>query len=311
MVDRVEAWSALRLRSSDQRYHDVRRVKRTVPEFNVQIVKALRDARLDSDALPALNAVIEESAEEFSHVLLACGVTANDFRRNFRHGSAGYHRIPANDLAELGLLQQERLDGYVVFRMTKDQTWNVKQRWAKLRRADRLIHDPQGRHWARILAATLDGRRDEHVGYLCDLRDRGISLVEQNAVTGTQDAVEHAARNMMRQLRSFSHSPPDWLNWDAAKEAKEARGAWFTIRERLRQGHEWYRVSAAEHRVEIEKMLVVCEAFLDGGNVRAAVWDPDTSQRHCSAARLRDRIDRVSLANNGVRQVSGSGLDQV
>lgn len=292
------------MRSSDQRYHEVRRVKRDVPQYSVQLVKALRDARLDVDAMPALERVVRDSAQEFTHLLLCTGITATDFRRNFRHGSAGYHVITGVQLAGRAALLGENLDGFSVLRMSKDQTWNVKQRWAKLRRADVLIHDPQGAHWYKLLAAMLDGQRDENVGLLADLRDRGVSLVAENAITGTQDAVEHAARNLVRHIRSWAENPPETMKWD---DAYAARGAWTGLNERLRMGSSWYKHETPEdHRVEIEKALVVCEAFLDGKDVREAFYDPDTSGRHCSASRLAARIERVRAERSAWRRPEGA-----
>ncbi|WP_242152624.1 hypothetical protein [Sphingomonas sp. BAUL-RG-20F-R05-02] len=236
---------------------------------------------------------MKQSASEYTHILLATGVTATDFRRNFRRGSPAHHMIPVSALVSTPPLRAERLDGFKAMRLSKEQVWNVKQRWAKLRKLDVLIHDPQGRFWARLQECALDGVENEHLGVLCDLRERGEALVEAQAVPGTEEAVERASRELVRHIRSWSDVAPNDLIFN---ERKQAIGAYNRARRIQKSGQAMFATSAAEVRVELEKALVVAEAYVDGTSVRAAYYDPDTSGRHCSVARLDARLVRVQDA---------------
>jgi len=278
------------MRSSDQRYFQVRRTKREANLYP-EIATALADAKRDPAAIPALNSLIEQSAHEFSHILLASGRTATDFRRNYRRGCARHNMVAANDIAPHASLLVERLDGYQVMRLSKEQTANIKMRWVKLRTCDLLIHDPQGVLWARIIGASLSASNEDNLGLLGYLRDRGENLVADKAVMGTQEAVDRAAKQLVRFVSSFGDNTPDWMEeWDAERQEREARFAWRRANRMIREGAEWHQMNDAEFRLEIEKQIVIAEAFLDGGNVMAAYHDPDTSKRH---SRLQPRLDRL------------------
>ncbi|WP_293984906.1 hypothetical protein [Sphingobium sp.] len=123
-----------------------------------------------------MDAIIRESAAEYPAILLACGRTANDFRRAFRRGAAGYHNISANNLAPMELLRDEALDGYAVMRLTREQTTTVKGKAEKLFARDRLIDDPSGAIWLEVIHAHLAGEREAHLDLLLNLRDRGRVL---------------------------------------------------------------------------------------------------------------------------------------
>ena len=283
------------MRSSDQRYHAVQRTKRDSrnwEQWSTKLVAALRDARLGGSFEP-LEQAIRGGAAEFSHILLACGRTATDFRRNYRVGSPNWHTVWANEICPLDTLATERLDGFAIMRLSREQAKNVKLRWTKLRRQDLLIHDPQGTHWIKAMGCWIDGNRDEHLGTLLDLRDRGVSLVDENTAKGSETALERASKEFVRFVGQLSTTTPDWFDWTDERSAKEAGIAQTQVKLRLQRGAEWYGVSAAEHRLEIEKALVVCEAHAGGGDVRAAVYDPNTTQRHCSASRLAYRLKRL------------------
>lgn len=278
------------MKSSDQRYFQVRRTKRET-NFYPEIATALADARRDPAAIAALNSLIAQSAHEFTHILLASGRTATDFRRNYRRGAARHNMVAANDIAPHASLLVEKLDGYQVMRLSKEQTRNIKMRWVKLRTCDLLIHDPQGALWARVIGASLAGCNDDNLGLLGYLRDRGENLVEVKAVKGSQEAVDRAAKQLVRFVASFGDNPPDWFTvWDAEQQEREARFAWRRANRMIREGAEWHQMNEAEFRLEIEKQIVIAEAFLDGGNVMAAYHDPDTSKRH---SRLQPRLDRI------------------
>jgi len=165
------------MRSSDQRYYHVQRPKRTTEDFTVEIVKALQRARIEGD-IKGLDDVLGRSASEYPVVLLACGRTANDFRRSFRRGVGGYHNIPFNNLAPLDLRVDERLDGYAAMRLSREQHANVKDKSEKLYERDRLISDPQGATWTQLIHAHMAGQREEHIDLLLNLRDRGRVLNE-------------------------------------------------------------------------------------------------------------------------------------
>ncbi len=282
------------MRSSDQRYRQVQRTKRSTEqwqEWSNALVLALREAKLNLATFPAVERAVRGGAPEFGHILLASGRTANDFRRNYRQGSPHWHVLPTNSLCSQAALESEKLDGFTLMRLSREQVKNVKLRWMKLRAGDILIHDPQGALWTKLMAAMLAGSRDEHLGLLCDLRDRGDNLVEQNALMGSEGAVDRAARQLVKLVQGFGTDTPEWVeDWDEARCAKEARGAWRRLKEMISLGAAWHNLSEPEFRVELEKELVVVEAFIDGGNVMAAAHNPDTSGRH---SRLQPRLDRV------------------
>lgn len=163
------------MRSSDQRYYHVQRTKREVQDFTKAIVIALRDARLEGK-IDALDAIVRDSACEYRTILICCGRTANDFRRAFRRGPAGYHNVQANNLAPVDLLRDEALDGYSIIRLTREQARTVKDKAYKLYQRDRIIDDPQGAIWAKVMRATLTGQLEEHMDLLLNLRDRGRIL---------------------------------------------------------------------------------------------------------------------------------------
>jgi len=167
------------VRSSDQRYFHVQRTKRPTEQYGDQIVHARQTART-TGTTEQLDAVIRESAVEHPVVLLACGRTANDFRRQFRRGTPAYHGVAANDVAPIDLLRDEKLDGYVVMRLTREQHRAVRDKAEKLYGRDRLLSDPQGAIWTQVVHASLAGEREEHIDLLANLRDRGRVLNEQD-----------------------------------------------------------------------------------------------------------------------------------
>lgn len=160
------------MKSSDQRYFHVQRTKRDAQDFTREIVIALRDART-AGKLDALDVVIRESAIEYPTILMCCGRTANDFRRSFRRGPAGYHNVTANNLCPVELLRDEALDGYALIRLTREQARTIKDKAEKLYKRDRIIDDLQGAVWVEVMRAHLTGQSEEHLELLLDLRDRG------------------------------------------------------------------------------------------------------------------------------------------
>ncbi|WP_448538519.1 hypothetical protein [Sphingobium yanoikuyae] len=160
------------MKSSDQRYFHVQRPKRLVQDFTEAIVNALRDARTEGH-IDALDAIIRASAREYRTILFCCGRTANDFRRAFRRGPAGYHNVPTNNLAPIDLLRDEALDGYALIRLTREQARTIKDKREKLYERDRIIDDPQGAVWVEVMRATLAGQLEEHLDMLVNLRERG------------------------------------------------------------------------------------------------------------------------------------------
>lgn len=159
---------------------------------------ALRAARIGEGDFSAVLDAVRAGAPEFSHILLACGRTATDFRRNYRIGSPNWHIVNANNLCDVETLARERLDGFVLMRLSREQTKNVKLRWTKLRAQDVLIHDPQGIIWGRIVGAHVVGKREKHLGLLEDLRERGVSLVNENSAKNSDTALERSGKEMMR-----------------------------------------------------------------------------------------------------------------
>lgn len=278
------------MRTSDARYRAVQRTKRDPFDY-VPLVKALRDARLDPHNLNGLDAVVKRSAGEFTHVLLATGMTANDFRRNFRVGSNGANLIPVNSMAGHDALTAQKLDGYVVMRLSREQTKNVKLRWAKLRDQDRLLHDPQGSVWMGLLTCWINATSEtETIARLNDLRDKGERLTAKADVVG-QDAVDRSARELLRYIAS----PVYWatVDWDDKKIEEEARSSARYARRIYREGCEWHGGVVDTWRKKIEEQLVVAEAFIAGDDVKAASFNPDTSKRHSTEAQLVARLDRV------------------
>ncbi|WP_288484805.1 hypothetical protein [uncultured Novosphingobium sp.] len=77
-------------------------------------------------------------------------------------------------------LLEERLDGYALMRLTREQHRILKSKSEKLYERDRLISDPQGTTWLAIIEAHLAGEREEHIDLLLNLRERGRVLNEQD-----------------------------------------------------------------------------------------------------------------------------------
>jgi hypothetical protein len=279
------------MRSSDQRYYHVRRTKREVNLYP-EVDAAFTAARRDSSAIPELDHLIERSAREFSHVLLACGRTANDFRRSFRRGCARHNIIKASEIAPYEALLPEKLDGFVCLRLSKEQSWNVKERWGKLQPQDCLVHDPQGVIWTRLAHGSIAGPDPERLGILTDLQDRCIRFGEIDTVEGLAHVV---VKLLQRQLRSLANKTsehhPELTDTGYRNLAMEK---FVAIRKLLTYEPDYMIThSKADVRKALEECLVCVEAYVEGGNVRAAYCDPDTSQRHCSEERLHARIARV------------------
>lgn len=296
------------MRSSDQRYRQVQRAKRDRKPWELasrKLAIALRAVRAGDGDFSAVEAAIRAGASEFNHVLLACGRTATDFRRNYRVGSPNWHIVNANAICPLSLLQRERLDGFVVMRLSREQAKNVKLRWAKLREQDILIHDPQGTHWAEIVGCLVDGERDEHLAVLTGLRERGASLVRENMAR----SVELRDQRQHKELVRFATTPDalfaDQERWSADKCREKAMICWFVAKKLAREGFKdvagvavfsprvKYHNSVAEWRLELERNLVVAEAFADGGDVLQASFAPDTSKRHTAHAHRIERVERL------------------
>ena len=290
----------MKLRSSDQRYRHVQRTKRDTQAWEVasrDLDFALRAVRTGEGDFSAVEEAIRAGAAEFSHILLACGRTATDFRRNYRRGSPNWHIVNTNAICPVETLQRERLDGYVLMRLSREQTKNVKLRWAKLREQDRLIHDPQGALWAEVMGCHIDGERDEHLDMLLALRERGRGLVDDNQAISEEHREARADKELDRFFRLYAQgfdavasdgktTPPEVIRETASWRYGIAHRIYST-------GSYLTKVTPAEARLELEKSLVVAEAFLASGQIDQAIWDPDTSQRHCSAARLRERMRAV------------------
>lgn len=282
------------MRSSDQRYRHVQRYKRDPHEWeqwSKALVLALRDVRLGEGDFQAVEAAIRGGAQEFNHLLLATGRTATDFARNYRRGSPNWHTIRANDLCPQAALKGERLDGFVVMRLSREQAKNVKLRSAKLNSGDILLHDPQGTFWTRVVGCWLDGSRNEHVGVLCDLRDRGESPTAAMHEAGNPFYRAAKERQRLVRAKAYLESDPEWFD-DEQRMARHAfRMAWFALFEPWR-----FSMAPGKRRKLLEERLVVAEAYGGQGNTRVAFYDPDTSGRHCSGTTLRKRIDRVAEA---------------
>lgn len=122
--------------------------------------------RKDRSIAPVLYHLVRQSTAEYTHVMLACGRTSTDFRRNFRRGAARHNQIPASDIAPHAALLVDRFDGFTLFRLTKEQYWNLKERSGKVRPQDAVIHDPQGQWWSLLLHFSLSGPKAENVNLL-------------------------------------------------------------------------------------------------------------------------------------------------
>ncbi|WP_454883985.1 hypothetical protein [Sphingomonas oryzagri] len=277
------------MKTSDARYRHVQRTKRDPFDY-VDLVKAMRVARLDPRELEPLEQAVRDSTREFTHVLLATGQTANDFRRNFRVGANGVNILRANDLVAHDALQAEKLDGYVVMRISREQHKNLKLRWAKLRNQDRLYHDPQGTLWMSLMRGWAKAiGEDEILRELIHLRDSGVQLTRADE-DDHQKRLERASKELVRF--AVSQAFIDDMDWDEAKIHKEGRDSFFGARVVFREGAERY-VSVDEWRKRIEERLVVSEAYVDGECVKAAWANPDTSKRHSTTAQLQARFDRI------------------
>lgn len=279
------------MRSSDQRYYHVRRTKRQVNLYP-EVDAAFSAARRDAVAIPALDALLKESAREFSYVLLACGRTANDFRRSFRRGCARHNIIKATEIAPYEALLSEKLDGFSCLRLSKEQSWNVKERWGKLQPQDALVHDPQGVFWTRLAHGSIAGPDPERMGILSDLRERYEAFGEIDTIEG----LAHVGRKLLeRQLRSLAHKVTDeFPELSETGYRNLAIRKFVAIKKLLALEPDGLTTfSRAEVRKKLEACLVCVEAYVDGGNVRAAYCDPDTSNRHCSEGRLYARLARV------------------
>lgn len=262
------------MRSSDQRYYHVQRPKRTAEDFTVEIVKALQRARIDGD-IKGLDDVLGRSASEYPVVLLACGRTANDFRRSFRRGVGGYHNIPFNNLAPLDLLVDERLDGYAAMRLSREQHANVKDKSEKLYERDRLISDPQGTTWTQLIHAHMAGQREEHIDLLLNLRDRGRVLNEQDRA-GYQLVPFPMADELPDNLPSNDAVLPfaarQFVTWQQRKDDIRWE-AW---------------------RSGITTSVRMLSAYLDGSSMMAARYcRGDEPSTHDHRRHFQARVDRI------------------
>ncbi|KKI21967.1 hypothetical protein [Sphingomonas sp. Ag1] len=279
------------MRSSDQRYRHVQRKKRETQQWELasrDLAFALRDVRRNEGDFSAVEAAIKAGAAEFNHVLLASGRTATDFRRNFRVGSPNWHIVNANAICPIGLLQRERLDGFVLMRLSREQAKNVKLRWAKLRDQDRLLHDPQGAHWSEIVGCHVDGERDEHLAVLTGLREAGVNVL----------AVQLAKGEAEREFHEYKTTNRPWVRPFVSRYEDEAEDEASCCFSMALAGYElqWRKnggPSQAKVRAAIEHNLVVAEAFAAGQGFEQAYYAPDTSNRRCSDAKLKERIDAI------------------
>lgn len=279
------------MRSSDQRYFQVRRTKREANLYP-EIAALLSDARRVGEVTSALEEAVQLSAQEFTHILLACGRTANDFRRNFRRGCANHNIVTAAEIAPYEALLSERLDGYVCYRLSKEQHWNVRERFGKLRPQDVLIHDPQGGLWTRLIEGRIAGPDLERLGILSDLRERGEALFD---LDDALDLSTLLLKELERRFRSYAAGASDAMPEFTDVGLRNAAVREYVKIKRLLTWEPDYETmfSKADVRERLEQCLVVVEAYVDGGDVRAALFDPDTSKRHCSEARLFARLSHV------------------
>ena len=282
------------MKSSDQRYFQVRRPKSQINRY-VELAKALRDARHDPLKVIEVDKLVAASTTDFTHVMLVCGRTAKDFRRNFRRGCAEFNTVTAVQLVPYETLLKAELDGYSLLRLTKEQHWNVKQRWGKLREQDALLHDPQGAFWTRVLRALLDGRHDGHLSILTDIRDKGQRLVQARLGTSSEADKDRYVREFgraQRKRRDEVMSPEECYD--------NARRVWVELNDYLSQaGTPQYlrishngrhsKISRAEWRLCVERCLLELEAVAVG-DFRRVFFNPDTSSRH---SRIRPRLENI------------------
>ena len=301
------------MRSSDARYFQVRRTKRNVNLWD-ELAPVIAAARREGGLNSALLDLIERSAEEYTHVLLACGRTASDFRRNYRRGCAAHNIVEAREIAPHDALLAERLDGYQALRLTREQHWNVKNRFGKLRAQDQLFHDPQGRVWKELMAGAVAGPSGERVDILTALREEPVELFSLN---DPFDLVELLGKEMERRLRGMA-TPTDEVPELSAIGARNLALREFVAIRKLRtyEPDGITTFSRADARKRLEEHLVVVEAYVEGRNVRAAYADPDTSGRHCSEARLFARLSRVEdrlmeLGDSDVRYYTGESMADI
>lgn len=281
------------MRSSDQRYFHVQRQKRDSREWeqwSKALILALRDVRTGQGDFAAVEAACRGGAAEWSHVLIATGRTANDFRRNFRLGSPNEHRVAVNDLAEVSDLQAVGLDGFSVLRLSKEQAKNVKLRWAKLHERDSLLHDPQGAHWSAVLGMWIDGQRAEHIEALRGLYGAGIRLVTQNMAESEEQKNQRVEKELARFMRSFADGGSDRM--EIPMEWRRDTVEWHVdrLQERYAQLDAVSDSERPELRRLIENNLCIIEAFIATGSYDEAMYSTDYSGRHCSAAQLRARV---------------------
>lgn len=301
------------MRSSDQRYFHVQRQKRDSREWeqwSKALILALRDVRTGQGDFAAVEAACRGAAAEWSHVLIATGRTANDFRRNFRLGSPNEHRVAVNDLAELSDLRAIGLDGFSALRLSKEQAKNVKLRWAKLHERDSLLHDPQGAHWSAILGMWIDGQRAEHIEALRGLYGAGNRLVTHYS---QKDAEAEKARSNKEWERFVRTLPADV---EAAKRIERERPG-IRLRSKIMSQSDHYefvekhlrsaealfkRYSKAvaderpDLRKKIEISICVVEQYIETGEYDEALFNPKTDGRHCADSRLLSRLELARLA---------------
>ena len=279
-------------RSSDQRYFQARRTKRK-PNLFPEIADAISMAKQNPSMAPIVYHLARASSVEFTHIMLACGRTAHDFRRNFRRGSAGHNTIPATDLVPYDDLRPAKLDGYVCFRLTREQYWNVKTRAGKVRIQDAVVHDPQGQWWSLLLHYMLKGPSVEHLGLLIDFQKWKVKLLDPER---EEDCLKLYTKLSERHERYLASAEPDFPEREAEVSGKlidvhlEALQKWVALLDEAKGLDKL----VPQIRLEIEKSLVVIEAFVTGGDVQKAALDPDTSGRHCSLSALTKRLAKCA-----------------
>ncbi|PNU04601.1 hypothetical protein [Novosphingobium guangzhouense] len=283
------------MKSSDQRYRQVQRVKRDTSGIQAKqeaIPAAISAVRYDPGQIVVHDGLVRDTASEFTHLLLACGRTASDFRRNFRRGAASWNVVAANDLAPMEDLKAAKLDGFSVLRLSREQVRTVRAKWRKLRDQDFLTHDPQGALWINLMRSNLLGDCNA-LGALQALRDG-----EQPSMARF-DGDDEAKYAWFRE-RELSWRPKANEPFPAryAEETEDEASICFSMA--LADYHLKWRKTVAEPqpriRERMERNLVVAEAFMDADGFSKAYWNPETSGRHCSEARLRERFDRVNAA---------------
>jgi hypothetical protein len=173
--------------------------------------------------------------------------------------------------------------------------------------------------------ASLSDAQQGHIDLLRELRDSGMNLVaekgaERDSVLEFQavleeqgqegifadidryeGAADRAIREMNRTWRSLANPSAECPPFSPRLERKLAmkqllRALWF--KEAQPDGVEM--LTMADVRREQEAALVAIETYLDGGNFRKALYDPDTSGRHCSASTLNARLERIEGAFMGM-----------